>query len=31
MNEKKKPLSRRDFLRGAAGTAGIAALGMLAA
>ena len=31
MNEKKKTLSRRDFLRGAAGTAGIAALGMLAA
>lgn len=30
MNEKKKTLSRRDFLRGAAGTAGIAALGMLA-
>ena len=30
MNEKKKTLSRRDFLKGAAGTAGIAALGMLA-
>lgn len=31
MDEKKKTLSRRDFLRGAAGTAGIAALGMLTA
>ncbi len=31
MSEKKKTLSRREFLRGAAGTAGIAALGMLTA
>ena len=31
MSEKKKQLSRRDFLKGAAGAAGVAALGMLAA
>ena len=30
MSEKKKQLSRRDFLKGAAGAAGVAALGMLA-
>ena len=30
MSEQKKQLSRRDFLKGAAGAAGIAALGVLA-
>ena len=30
MNMSKKDLSRRDFLKGAAGAAGVAAIGMLA-